>query len=148
MHKYLGIPFDEGNQNCFTLMRQYLHDTYNITNIPNYACPTDWFCVKGFDFFGKLAKINDFEFVEEEWRDGDVLLMAIASPHGVANHCAVIVNGGQQILHHVQGRLSELSDIRGFWRRATLGAYRHKAIPDPTIQTLSLEEVKDVLAEL
>ncbi len=145
MQKYLGLRFDEGNQNCFTLMRQYMADTYGIDDIPNYACPTEWFMVKGFDFFSKLAKTNSFELVEGEWRDGDVLLMSIMSPHGVANHCAVIVNNGQQILHHAEGRFSELSDIRGFWRRATIAVYRHKKIPEVPVKTFSLEEIKNVL---
>lgn len=144
---YLGLVFDEGNQNCFTLMRQYLFDTYGIDDIPNYACPTDWHLFENYNFLSGLAKINGFYLLEDDadWCDGDVLLMALQSPHGVANHCAVIVEDGKQILHHLTGRLSELSDIRGFWRRATLAVYRHKKIPQQRSNTQMIGDLTHVL---
>jgi cell wall-associated NlpC family hydrolase len=142
--KYIGRPFDEGNQNCFTLARNVYAEEYSI-DIPNYACPKGLGQHRDFKLFEPLLKDYGFELLPEDptqWYEGAVLFMGLQSPYGVFNHCAVLLNGGR-ILHHLTDRFSEVDSLRGFWRRNTAGVYVHPDVPKP--ETVQME-LLDVLA--
>ena len=57
-----------------------------------------------------------------ELQRGDALLMQLVSP--VPNHAAIYL-GDQQILHHVQGRLSSRDVYGGYYLKNTACALRH-----------------------
>ena len=60
----------------------------------------------------------------EQLQRGDLLLMNLQSP--VPNHAAIYL-GDQQILHHVQGRLSSRDLLGGYYLKATDRAIRHES---------------------
>jgi cell wall-associated NlpC family hydrolase len=60
----------------------------------------------------------------EELQYGDALLMHLEA--SLPNHAAIYV-GDQQILHHVQGRLSSRDILGGYWLKAVAMAVRHES---------------------
>ena len=60
----------------------------------------------------------------EEVQPGDLILMNLVSP--VPNHAAIYM-GDQQVLHHVQGRLSSRDVYGGYYGKSTAYALRHES---------------------
>ena len=59
----------------------------------------------------------------QEVQPGDLILMNLVSP--VPNHAAIYL-GDQQILHHVQGRLSSRDLLGGYYLKCADRAIRHE----------------------
>jgi cell wall-associated NlpC family hydrolase len=59
-----------------------------------------------------------------ELQYGDALLMELGS--SLPNHAAIYI-GNQQILHHVQGRLSSRDVLGGYYIKSTAMALRHES---------------------
>lgn len=140
MNEYLGIPFIEGDTDCFDLLRRFYANELGVV-IPNHARPTRWWDY-GMDLYNDYCHRYGFKLIDEpphEWRYGDVILMAVQSE--VGNHSAILMEDGQ-ILHHMYGRLSTIEPYRGIWRNTTVGVFRH---PDVAIthkeQTVDIRDV-------
>jgi cell wall-associated NlpC family hydrolase len=122
----VGIPFEYGKDDCFSLARRFYADNFNI-EIPNFARPVDWW-EHGLDlynqhFFESGFRVQDIPLSQVKLADG--FLMAIRSE--VPNHCAIYVGDGM-ILHHYYNRLSEVVSLRGVWRNQMTTILRHKDV--------------------
>lgn len=121
----LGLPYVEGRQDCYGLVRQFYLQVYGI-NLRNYARPT------GFDHNGLDLIVENFPnegfyvVTDAELQLGDGLLFGVASDK--INHVGVYV-GNQQILHHLFNDKSRLDPLDPRWYRRLLGRVRH---PDVT----------------
>ena len=119
----LKLPYVDGKQDCYGLVRRYYHEQYGIA-LTNYARPI------GFDRAGLYLLTENFEregfvHVDSSWRElelGDLLLMGIASRH--ANHIGIYV-GNNYLLHHLYQRPSSADNLDDKWRGRTLNIIRH-----------------------
>lgn len=138
----LGLEFNMERQNCFTLLRQFYCDNFNI-ELSDYPCPTNWFS-SGLDLYNALSETEGFRPVHDHprhWRPGDVITMAIQSQN--PSHAAILL-GNNRILHHLVGQRSCVTAYGGMFRNTTMGVYRHKDTPDLTIQE-TIVDLKDLL---
>ena len=125
---YLGRPYEQGIVDCFTVVQDFYKDKYQIL-VRNYARPANWAGVPGLDFFTDKFEAEGFEDTgnsAHRVRYGDVLMMHIAGSE-VVNHVAIYV-GRQKILHHLEGRLSEVVDYSPRWRNRVVKVVRHNQI--------------------
>lgn len=133
----LGIPFEHGTNDCFSLTRNFFAQNFDI-QIPNYARPNSWWS-QGLDMYRERFHKNGFRILDvhpSEYQMGDVFLMSILSE--VSNHVAILVENGQ-ILHHFTGRLSRVEPYKGIWRNCTMAVLRHKDIVlDAEVNTVNL----------
>lgn len=128
VRKLLGIPYLDGKDDCYGLVRRYYHTEYGLI-LRNYARPI------GFDKAG-LSLLSD-HFSKEgfvvvniplnQLQPGDAVLMAIASH--TANHVGVYVGEGQ-FLHHLYRRPSELSPLDDRWKARVLYVVRHPDVEE------------------
>lgn len=124
----IGMPYVEGRQDCYGLIRTYYADVFSI-DLPNYARPTDWSGKADLDLLGRLYHDAGFEVLDvhpSEWRPGDVFLIGVRNTH--SNHAAVLVENGL-ILHHLFRSLSRTDRYAGLWRNCTLAVLRHRSHP-------------------
>jgi hypothetical protein len=129
----LGRPFVYGESDCFSILRDFFQDNFSL-EIPNFARPVD-FWKQQIDLYGRLIWKVGFRPLDchpREYRPGDVFLHAIKSTW--ANHGSVLVDHAQ-VLHHLEGRVSELSPYNAFLRNTTIGVYRHPAVKWEAEQT-------------
>lgn len=123
----IGLPYIEGQQDCFGLARRFYKDVFDI-EIPNFARPTDW-SDAGLNLLGLLYHEAGFKVLDVHpslYRPGDVILMGIRNTY--SNHAAVLVEKGL-ILHHLYRNLSRTERYAGLWRNSTLAVLRHESNP-------------------
>lgn len=124
----LGREFDWYNAHCYTLMRDFYRDNFEV-ELPDVACPKEWW-LHGLDLYGQLYHYAGFVPVDchpRDYRPGDLILMAYQSP--VANHLGVLLDNGK-MLHHMVGGLSSADPYSagGFWKSQTVGVLRHRDV--------------------
>ena len=122
----LGRTFSHGSQDCYGLVREFYRDNFNI-ELTDYTRPDDWWD-EGLNLYMDHFHDEGFHVVDDhpaEWRPGDIILMSIRST--VANHAAILLEDGM-LIHHMFGRLSELSSYRGVFRNNTVAVVRHKNV--------------------
>ena len=119
----MGREFVFGVVDCYTLVRDWYEREYNI-------------CLKDYDrrdkFWDRGESLYMDNFANEGFRKisvdqvqrGDLILMNLVSP--LPNHAAIYL-GDQQILHHVQGRLSSRDIFGGYYYKSTACALRHES---------------------
>lgn len=137
----LGFQFDHGSRDCYELARDFYRDNWGI-ELRNHARPDDWW-LHGMNlymdfFYGEGFRTIDIDY--KDLRPGDGFLMHIDSD--VANHCAMYL-GGDEILHHRYGRLSEVETFSAKWRRRVLATLRHPQVilkPEDK-KTIQLEDI-------
>ena len=96
----LGREYEFGKNDCYSLVRDYYNQEYNI-KLKSIPFEDDWW-EKGLNYFDDL--FDSFNFVEvQEPKKGDVIVFTIRSP--IPNHCGVYFNEGI-FLHHAVHRLS------------------------------------------
>ncbi len=123
MEKYLGRKFILGTQDCFSLVRDFYHQEYNV-EIPDYARPENYW-EHGFNLFEELFEKHGFFLLEDNprtWQIGDVFLVAVGSDF--ATHAAIYM-GENKILHHPPHKFSCIESYKGLWRNNTLIRLRH-----------------------
>lgn len=122
----LGRKFDYPNTNCYTLLRSFYADNFNLA-FPNYACPNE-FWKYDLNLYITRAQRMGFKLLDchpSEYQLGDVFIMAVRS--SIGNHCGILVENGQ-LLHHLYGQLSEVTPYKGVYRNCTIGVFRHKDV--------------------
>lgn len=139
----LGREFIWKEQDCYSLLRSFYKDNFNI-DLPDYDRPEN-FWDKGHDLYMDHYYENGFRVLDvhpTQWQVGDVFLMAVNSP--TANHAAILVENNQ-ILHHMYGQLSKVEFLRGAYRDMTLNIFRHKDVK--ITKASATEEILDYLPE-
>ena len=118
-----------GVNDCFALGREFFSCNFGI-EIRNYARPVDWSSTN-LDLIRLFHEREGFDMLTDwkvkDLRPGDVMAMCIGESN--PNHFAIVVDGNQ-ILHHLANRLSNVEIMRDFWRNSTAFVLRHPAVPD------------------
>ena len=120
---YVGREFSHGVVDCYSLCRDWYKREFGL-ELRNYPRRDKWW------EHGENLYLENFE--KEGFRQipladverGDALLMQLVSP--VPNHAAIYL-GEQQVLHHVQGRLSSRDVFGGYYLKNVACALRHES---------------------
>ena len=124
---YVGREFSHGIVDCYTLWKDFYKKEFGI-EMSEYDRRDDWWHKGQNLYVDNFEKEGMREVPQEDLQYGDIVLMQLDSP--VPNHCAIYI-GDQQILHHVQGRLSSRDvygdSSSGFYVKATAKVLRHKS---------------------
>ena len=107
-----GRVYDFKTANCYTLIRDYYLQEYNI-ELPMVEFEEDFY-EKGVAYFENLAE-TCWKGVEVETPEkGDIVIFKIHNT--IENHCGVYIGNGQYI-HHMKDRLSCTESIYTGWGR-------------------------------
>ena len=120
---YVGREFVHGIVDCYTLVRDWYAREYGIP-LRDYDRRDQWWDHGENLYVENFQKEGFHKIPVEEVRQGDLILMNLVSP--VPNHAAIYM-GDQQILHHVQGRLSSRDVYGGYYGKSTACALRHES---------------------
>lgn len=145
VNELVNIPYTDGDQDCYGLVRQYYLTHYGI-QLRNYARPI------GFDHNG-LSLITDnfrkegFEviptFNQRSLEKGDGILLQIARGKAV-NHVGVFLGNGY-FLHHLYGKLSEVSYYDPRWFNRTAFIVRHPDVREANCKAIQEVNLLDLL---
>ena len=120
---YVGREFVFGVVDCYTLVRDWYSREYGI-QLRDYQ-RRDKFWERGENLYLDNFAAEGFRKIPvEEVQRGDLILMNLVSP--LPNHAAIYM-GDQQVLHHVQGRLSSRDVYGGYYGKSTACALRHES---------------------
>ena len=120
---YVGREFSHGVVDCYSLCRDWYRRELGL-QLRDYPRRDQWWQ------HGENLYLDNFEkegfrpIPIAELKRGDALLMQLGSP--VPNHAAIYL-GDQQVLHHVQGRLSSRDVYGGDYLKNTACALRHES---------------------
>lgn len=112
-----------GVTDCWTLARDWYARELDLL-LPDFERPAraaDFLAEPIFDHSWPEAGFRELR-ANEDPQPGDFLLLSLASPG--LNHCAVYL-GGQDILHHVEGRLSSRDQLTGVLLKSVGRWLRH-----------------------
>ncbi|MBN7759787.1 C40 family peptidase [Nitratireductor aquibiodomus] len=140
----LGRQFEWQVKDCYGLLRDFYKDIFHV-DLPNFARPEDFY-QRGLNLFQEHYREVGFRELNvhpSEYKFGDVILCAIDSSFG--NHCGVFVENGR-VIHHLYGRLSEVSPFRGIVRNSCIGVYRHKDVTDVSAPQTEVKDLRDFLS--
>ena len=120
---YVGREFVFGVVDCYTLVRDWYSREYGI-QLRDYQ-RRDKFWERGENLYMDNFAAEGFRKIPvDEVQRGDLILMNLVSP--LPNHAAIYM-GDQQVLHHVQGRLSSRDVYGGYYGKSTACALRHES---------------------
>ncbi len=120
---YVGRNFVFGVVDCYTLVRDWYSREYGI-KLRDYM-RRDGFWDRGESLYMDNFVAEGFSKIPVgNVQRGDLILMNLVSP--LPNHAAIYM-GDQQILHHVQGRLSSRDVYGGYYGKSTACALRHES---------------------
>ncbi len=120
----VGREFNFGIVDCYSLVRDYFKQELNI-QIRDYF-REDKFWEKGNSLYEDNYDKEGFRKVPlNEIQKHDVLLIHLEA--NLPNHAAVYL-GDQQILHHVQGRLSSRDILGEYYIKNTAFVARHNTL--------------------
>ena len=120
---YVGREFVFGLVDCYTLCRDWYNREFGL-NLRDYD-RRDQFWLRGENLYlDNFASEGFYPIPIEQLQYGDAILMQLESP--LPNHAAIYL-GDQQILHHVQKRLSSRDIYGGYYLKSTAKALRHES---------------------
>ena len=120
---YVGREFVFGVVDCYSLVRDWYAREWNL-ELADFS-RRDQFWERGENLYVDNYKSQGFRQIEfNELRRGDAILMQLSSP--LPNHAAIYL-GDQQILHHIQGRLSSRDVLGGYYVKNTAMVLRHES---------------------
>jgi len=120
---YVGREFVFGVVDCYSLVRDWYKREWQIElhDFPR----RDGFWERNENLYLDSYKTQGFRQVAfEELQHGDAVLMQLGA--NLPNHAAIYL-GDQQILHHVQGRLSSRDVYGGYYVKNTAMVLRHES---------------------
>ena len=121
---YIGRKFSMGTVDCYSLVCDWYKREKGLT-LGEYQRPSYEWWERGESLYVDNFENEGFRRVSErDLQYGDVLLMHLGA--NVPNHSAVYV-GDNQILHHVQGRLSSRDSYGSYYRNSTAYRLRHES---------------------
>ena len=120
---YVGREFVFGVVDCYSLVRDWYEREWGL-KLDDFD-RRDCFWERGENLYVENYRSQGFHQVPfEELRHGDAILMQLGA--NLPNHAAVYL-GDQQILHHVQGRLSSRDIYGGYYVKSTAMVLRHES---------------------
>lgn len=140
----IGKDYVAGSDDCYGIVRSFYYTNFEL-KLTDYARPNLWW-EQGLNLYMENFHKEGFRVFDGPIRDivpGDLLLVAVHS--GVANHAGVFVGYGHNtrrpILHHFNGRRSELTEFKGIFRNAICAHLRHKDLYYVSpVETSNLED--------
>ena len=120
---YVGREFVFGVVDCYTLVRDWYAREWSL-KLADFS-RRDRFWERGENLYVDNYASQGFRRIDfTELAYGDLLLMQLGSP--LPNHAAIYL-GDQQILHHIQGRLSSRDVLGGYYVKNTAMVLRHES---------------------
>lgn len=120
---YVGREFVFGVVDCYSLVRDWYAREWGL-ELADFS-RRDQFWERGENLYVDNYKSQGFRQIEfNELERGDAILMQLSSP--LPNHAAIYL-GDQQILHHIQGRLSSRDVYGGYYVKNTAMVLRHES---------------------
>lgn len=117
----IGLPWDYGNQDCYTLVRQYFK--LQDIDLPDFQRPADLEISPS--IYLREAVMLGFEQVPfGERRPGDVLIMRLGTQYPM--HAAILVDY-DRILHQLNELPSAVEDLRSYYVRSVHAVFRYAA---------------------
>lgn len=138
----VGLPYLDGRQDCYSLMRHYYQGAWGVT-LPNLARPSRFWEDPSLDLYGMYQRFGFQQVFDAKVEIGDALLMPIMTR--MNSHAAAVVDDNL-ILHHLPGKLSSLDPLRPKWSSRALVHLRHPAVTkarDQLPTKIHLHEVLD-----
>ena len=121
---YVGRKFQFGIIDYYSLVRDYFKKELDLQLRDYYRCDNFW--EKGQSLYeDNFMKEGFVKIPVDEIRKHDLLFMHLAA--NLPNHAAIYV-GDQQVLHHVQGRLSSRDILGEYYMKNIAFAARHKTL--------------------
>ena len=120
---YVGREFVFGVVDCYTLVRDWYAREWGL-ELADFS-RRDQFWERGENLYVDNYASQGFRRIDfSELAYGDLLLMQLGS--FLPNHAAIYL-GDQQILHHIQGRLSSRDVLGGYYVKNTAMVLRHES---------------------
>ena len=120
---YVGREFVFGVVDCYSLVRDWYGKEFGL-QLSDYQ-RRDLFWERGENLYADNFHREGFHEVPfDELQYGDALLMQLGS--SLPNHAAIYI-GDQQILHHIQGRLSSRDVLGSYYAKNTAMVLRHES---------------------
>lgn len=122
----LGLPYIEGTQDCYGLLRQYYAINYGLS-LRNYARPLDF--ADSFDLISQNFSSEGFIVLDvslDRLQIGDGLLFRLNNKRFV-NHVGAFVGNGY-VLHHLYQRLSSIDALTQVWKNRVVSVVRHPEV--------------------
>lgn len=118
----VGRQFAHGTLDCYTLVQDFHARELGI-RLGQYERADDWW-LHGEDLYSlDRLRAEGFELISDAPQRGDMVVMQIRAE--VPNHAGIYLGDGQ-MLHHLQGRLSERVIYGGYWAERTRYIVRHR----------------------
>lgn len=118
----VGREWSHGVLDCYSIIRDWYALEMAI-ELPDFDRHDSWW-ERGENLYLNNFESAGFRRVDADtMQRGDVVLMQISSP--VPNHGAVFL-GDNQIIHHIQNRLSCRDVYGGMWRKNTTHVLRYE----------------------
>jgi proteasome lid subunit RPN8/RPN11 len=120
---YVGREFVFGVVDCYSLVRDWYGKEFGL-QLNDYE-RRDLFWERGENLYVDNFHREGFRKIPfEELQYGDALLMQLGSK--LPNHAAIYIDD-QQILHHIQGRLSSRDVLGSYYTKNTAMVLRHES---------------------
>jgi proteasome lid subunit RPN8/RPN11 len=120
---YVGREFVFGVVDCYSLVRDWYGKEFGL-QLSDYQ-RRDLFWERGENLYVDNFRRESFRKIPfEELQYGDALLMQLGA--NLPNHAAIYI-GDQQILHHIQGRLSSRDVLGSYYAKNTAMVLRHES---------------------
>ncbi len=120
---YVGREFVHGTVDCYSLCRDWYKREWGL-ELKNYPRRDQWWENGQNLYLDNFEKEGFHRIPASELQRGDALLMQLSSP--VPNHAAIYI-GDQQVLHHIQGRLSSRDVFGGYYLKNVACVLRHES---------------------
>lgn len=124
----LGLPYLEGNQDCYGLLRRYYALNYGLS-LRNYARPLDF--ADSIDLITQNFSNEGFIILDvslDRLQIGDGLLFRLNNKRFV-NHVGAFVGNGY-VLHHLYQRLSSIDALTQVWKNRVVSVVRHPEVTE------------------
>ena len=118
----VGREWSHGVLDCYAIIRDWYKQERNI-ELLDFERSDEWWKIGGNLYLDNFAKAGFKKINVDDLDVGDVILMTLFSE--VPNHGAIYL-GDQQILHHVQNRLSTRDVYGGYWLKNTYCYLRYE----------------------
>ena len=119
---YIGRQYEEGVSDCWSLVRDYYYNEFNMNLIACNHYSEDW-RDNGIPFYNSET-IHELGFEEVDYPiEGDIIVFNVMSKK--PNHFGIYLDGNI-FLHHADNRLSCREPIKGLWAKYLKGFVRCK----------------------